>query len=170
MTGAESADPQPVLAPSSPEGPSPAPRRTGLIGLVTRYGQLIRYLVVGGFNTVFGYGCFAVLNYLLTGRVPYPYMVANVGSNVIAITVAFLGYKWFVFRTKGNYLREYLRTYLVYGSSVLLGLVLLPFFVALVGRILNNQLLVPYVAQAIAMPVVIIGSYIGHKWFSFRAP
>jgi len=144
------------------------PQRTGLVGLILRYGQVIRYLIVGGFNTLFGYGCFAVLNYLLTGRVPYPYMVAGVGSNVIAITVAFLGYKWFVFRTKGNYLREYLRTYLVYGSSAILGLLLLPFMVALVGRILKNQVLVPYVAQAIATPLVVISSFVGHKRFSFR--
>lgn len=162
MTGAESARSE------SLDGLGQT-HRTGLVGLILRYAQLIRYLIVGGFNTVFGYGCFAGLNYLLTGRVPYAYMVASIGSSVIAITVAFLGYKWFVFKTKGNYLREYLRTYVVYGSSSILGLLLLPILVALVGRFLKNQILVPYVAQAIAIPLVVVSSFIGHKRFSFRA-
>jgi putative flippase GtrA len=125
--------------------------------------------LVGGGNTAVGYGSFAGLNYLLTGHVPYSYMVANIGSNVFAITVAFFGYKLFVFRTKGNYLREYLRTYLVYGSSALLGLALLPLLVALVGRVSRNQVAVPYVAQAIVLPLVVIISFFGHKKFSFRA-
>ena len=34
--------------------------------------------------------------------------LAVVPSTVINITVAFLGYKWFVFKTKGNYLREWM--------------------------------------------------------------
>ena len=39
-------------------------------------------------------------------------------ANLIAITVAFLGYKWFVFRTRGNYLVEWIRCFGVYGSSM----------------------------------------------------
>ena len=63
--------------------------------------QFARYVLVGGFNTVFGYGLFALLNWLFTGLVSYSYMYAAALANIIAITVAFLGYKWFVFRTRG---------------------------------------------------------------------
>ena len=130
-------------------------------------GQLLRYLVVGGWNTLFGYGVFAGLTYVLTDRVPYAYMVANVLSNVIAITVAYLGYKVFVFKTRGNYLREYARFYVVYGAAMALGLVLLPAFVALVGLVLPRPALVPYVAQALVIPVTVLSSFVGHKRYSF---
>ncbi len=145
-------------------------RQLGWVGTqLSRYGQVIRYLLVGGANTVIGYAAFAGLNYLFTGRIPYPYMLANVGANVFAITVAFFGYKLFVFRTRGNYLREYLRTYVVYGSSAVLGLLLLPLQVAFVGMYLQNKVLVPYVAQAITVPLVVLVSFFGHKKYSFRS-
>ena len=131
-------------------------------------GQIIRYLLVGGWNTAFGYGAFAVLNYLLTGVIPYPYMVANVLANVVSITVAYFGYKFLVFKTKGNYWREYLRTYLVYGASCLASLAMLPVAVVLVGLVVPNRALVPYIAQAIILPVIVASSYFGHKKFSFR--
>jgi putative flippase GtrA len=73
--------------------------------------QLLRYLLVGGWNTVFGYSCFFLINRWLTHKMPaYSYIAASLSSNLISITVAFLGYKWFVFQTEGNYLREWLRS------------------------------------------------------------
>jgi len=129
--------------------------------------QLLRYLIVGAWNTLFGYSVFAGLTYVLTGHVPYAYMVANVLSNVVAITVAYVGYKLFVFKTKGNYLREYLRFYVVYGAAMLLGLALLPVFVVLVGLVLPRPALVPYVAQALVIPVTVLSSFVGHKRYSF---
>ncbi len=131
--------------------------------------QIIRYLLVGGLNTAFGYGSFALLNYLLTGHVPYPYMFANLAANVFSITFAFIGYKFFVFKTKGNFWREYLRTYAVYGTSMLVGFVLLPTLVFLLGFVIRRTALVPYVAQALCTGVVVFASYFGHKRFSFRA-
>jgi putative flippase GtrA len=139
-----------------------APRRA-------RFTQIVRYLVVGGLNTAFGYGSFAILNYLITGHIPYPYMVANVLANVVSITFAFVGYKYFVFRTKGNVLREYFRTYVVYGTSMLVGLALLPMLVFALGSVVHPVSLVPYVAQAICTVLVVFVSFFAHKKFSFRA-
>ena len=65
-------------------------------------GQLGRYLVVGIWNTAFGYATFALFTLLLEGHVPASYMVASLLASVINITVAFLGYKWFVFKTAGK--------------------------------------------------------------------
>jgi putative flippase GtrA len=130
--------------------------------------QLFRYLLVGGWNTLFGYLVFAGLTYLLTGLVPYAYMVAYVLSNVIAITAAYLGYKFLVFRTRGNYLSEYLRFYVVYGASALLGLVMLPILVKLVGLVLSRPSHAPYVAQALVIPLTVLASFVGHRGYSFR--
>jgi len=135
----------------------------------TRFFEVFRYLVVGGLNTIFGYGLFAALNYWLTGRISYPYMIANVLANILAISFSFIGYKYFVFKTKGNLLREYLRTYLVYGSSTLFGLALLPVLVFALGFVIHRPSVVPYVAQGIGTLLVVTASFFGHKKYSFRA-
>jgi putative flippase GtrA len=129
--------------------------------------QFLRYLLVGAWNTAFGYGTYAGLTWALTDRVPYAYMVAYVLANVIAITSAFLLYKAFVFRTKGNALREFLRVNVVYGATALLGFVLLPVAVFAVGKLLGPTW-APYVAQAILMPIGILAGFFGHKRFSFQ--
>ena len=66
---------------------------------------------------LFAYGLYALLTYLLTPLIPYAYMAAALLGTVVCITVSFLGYKMLVFRTKGNFLKEYLRCYVVYGTS-----------------------------------------------------
>lgn len=123
--------------------------------------RFVRYLVTGGVNTAFGYGVYAGLTWLLSGRVPWAYMVSAVLGNIVAITFSYVTYKIFVFKTPGNYLREYLRTYVVYGGTTLLGLVLLPFLVEVLG--MN-----PYVAPLIIIPVTVLSSFLGHKHFSFK--
>lgn len=130
--------------------------------------QVGRYLLVGGFNTVFGYSLFALLNYCLQGIGSYSYMLASLLSNLIAITVAFLGYKWFVFRTKGDYLREWIRCVAVYSSGMLLTLAGLPILVPLFRRLLvQRPQAAPYVAAAIMAVVTVIASFFGHKHISF---
>lgn len=130
--------------------------------------QLVRYLLVGGFNTAFGYGLFALLNWSFTGLGSYSYMYAAVLSNLIAITVAFLGYKWFVFRTRGNYLIEWIRCLGVYGSSMLISLAGLAVLVPVLRRGLHRPELASYIAAAIMMVVTVILSFFGHKNISFR--
>jgi putative flippase GtrA len=130
--------------------------------------QFARYVLVGGFNTVFGYGAFALLNWLFTGLGSYSYMYAAVLANFIAITVAFLGYKWFVFRTRGNYLREWIRCLGVYGSSALIGLVGLPILVPILRPHLRNPGQASYIAAAMLTIVSVMFSFVGHKKISFR--
>ncbi|MGC2619975.1 MAG: GtrA family protein, partial [Acidobacteriaceae bacterium] len=72
-------------------------------------GQFGRYLVVGVCNTIFGYSTYAGLTLLLTPHVRYAYIVASVLSGLVNITFSFLTYKWFIFKTRGNYLREWAR-------------------------------------------------------------
>jgi putative flippase GtrA len=95
-------------------------------------------------------------------------MYAAVLANFIAISVAFLGYKWFVFRTHGNYLREWIRCFGVYGSSVLIGLVGLPILVPILRPHLRNPGQASYIAGAMLTVVAVIFSFVGHKNISFR--
>lgn len=131
--------------------------------------QFGRYLLVGAFNTVFGYGLFALFNWLLT-QVSYGYLWATFFSNLIAITVAFLGYKWFVFRTKGHYVREWLRCMGVYGSSMALGLVGMAILVPLLRRHFAEPQAASYVAAALLTAATVIFSFLGHRHISFREP
>ena len=133
-------------------------------------GQFLRYLVVGGWNTLFGYSTYALFTALLTPRLRFGYMYAAVFSNLISITVAYFGYKFFVFKTQGNYLVEWLRCLLVYGSGMLPGLVLLPLLVEGLHYWFHLQRSGPYVAGALIMGLTVIYSFFGHKHFSFRVP
>jgi putative flippase GtrA len=130
--------------------------------------QVVRYLLVGGFNTCFGYALFVAFNYLFRALGVYGSEIASLLGNVIAITVAFLGYKWFVFRTHGNYLREWLRCLSVYGSSMLFALVMLPPLTLLLRRWYGHSQMASNVAAAILTVVTVAASYFGHKHFSFR--
>jgi putative flippase GtrA len=131
-------------------------------------GQFVRYILVGGFNTAFGYGLFALLTWCFRGLGSYNYMYAAVLSNAIAISVAFLGYKWLVFRTRGHYLIEWVRCFGVYGSSALIGLAGLPILVPILRHFVHRPELAPYIAGAIMTVVTVLFSFAGHKNFSFR--
>ncbi len=130
--------------------------------------QFVRYIMVGGFNAVFGYSVFALLTWSFRGLGSYNYMYAAILGNVIAISAAFLGYKWFVFRTRGNYLVEWIRCFGVYGSSALIGLAGLPILVPILRHILHKPERAPYIAGAALMMVTVVFSFLGHKNISFR--
>ncbi|HEV2704039.1 MAG TPA: GtrA family protein [Steroidobacteraceae bacterium] len=137
---------------------------------ITRHfppGQFLRYLVVGGFNTLFGYSCFAVLNWLLTPHLPYAYILAGVLSSVINITFSFFNYKWFIFKTKGNYLREWTRCVVVYSGGIAASAVLLPVCVILLRHLTQMNESAPYAAAAVLTAINVFASFIGHKKFSF---
>lgn len=130
--------------------------------------QFVRYVLVGGFNTVFGYSIFALLNWFFRDFGPFAYMYAWLLANLIAITVAFLAYKWFVFKTHGNYLIEWIRCFGVYGSGLLFGAVALPITVTILRRVMHRTDLAPYVAVALLTTITVSLSFVGHRNFSFK--
>jgi len=107
---------------------------------------------------LFGYLVFVGLYFWLGNRTNY--LVLLLISNVLSITNAYIGYKLLVFKTRGNYFREYLRFYMVYGAAILINFLLLPIAVEVLK-------ITPPVAQGILMWLTVVVSYIGHKYFSF---
>ncbi len=131
--------------------------------------QWLRYLAVGACNTLFGYGCFAFFTLLLSPLMAYGYVLASLLANFLSITFAFLGYKWFVFKTEGNYLKEWGRCLAVYTGSMMLSAAALPFVVAVVRHQTGRDHSAPYIAGAIVLVSSIIFSFFGHRHISFGA-
>lgn len=121
--------------------------------------KMLRYLIVGGFNTVFGY--FVTVGLYYTLRSHLHIVVIGVIANVVCITVSFMTYKLFVFNSSGSWWREYLRCYIVYGGSALIGIAGL--------WLLVNVLGVPFwLAQGLLMVISVVISFAGHDRFTFK--
>jgi putative flippase GtrA len=122
--------------------------------------QKLRYLLVGGWNTIFGYftgiGIYNLLNLDLS------IWLIGLLSNVVCISMSFLTYKIFVFRTKGNWLVEYFRSFIVYGFMAIVGIFLLWLFVIKLAITIE-------IAQALIILCTTVISYIGHLNFTFNS-
>lgn len=121
--------------------------------------RLVRFLLVGVFNTVFGYGLFAVLQLTLGDRVHY--LILVFASTVISVFEAYVVQRLLVWRVRGRWWREFARFASVYAGSLGVNLVLLPVFVEIVG--------IPVlIGQAIVMAVNSLGTFVLHRSFTFR--
>jgi putative flippase GtrA len=159
-----------------PDGAPPDPKAHGPFAAMRRVlpsGEVIRFLMVGGFNTAFSLalysGCVIVFGRLLpTHGKPLIADIAFIVSTPICITVAFLCYKHFVFRTKGNYLKEWLRCFAVYSVSFPMGLVILPAATQLFQRSALTHPYAPFLAGIVNSILIACYSYFAHKKFSFK--
>lgn len=94
--------------------------------------------------------------------------VAYLFASFVNITISFLGYKWFVFRTKGNYLLEYSRSFSVYLPTLAISAVAIAPLTLLLRRFTPFPGQAPYVAGAILLVITVVLSFLGHKHISFR--
>lgn len=117
--------------------------------------QKIRYLLVGGFNTVFAYGFFLLLLMML------PYNVALIAQYVVTVNVSVFTMRYYVFQSRGNVKAEYLKAVSVYVGIFFFNAAALNFLV-LYCR------LVPAVAQAVYLTVSTVLTFLLHKYYSFR--
>ncbi|HUN89594.1 MAG TPA: GtrA family protein [Terriglobales bacterium] len=127
-----------------------------------------RFLLVGAGNTLFGYGAYALLTALLQPRYAHGYMAAGVMAHLISVTFSFTTYKWLVFKTHGNYLKEWARSVVVYSGGFVVTLIMLPILVFGVHHLTSLTTAAPYVAGAIMMGLNAIYYFIGHGRFTFR--
>jgi putative flippase GtrA len=119
----------------------------------------VRYLLAGGWNTLFGYLVGLSIYYGLDGMVGV--VAVGIMANIVAITMAFVTYKLFVFQTKGNWLSEYLRAYLVYGATAVVGIGLLWILVDGLGVRF-------WIAQGLVIVITVVVSYLSHSRFTFK--
>lgn len=119
----------------------------------------MRFLVVGGWNTLFSYGMLWILDAFLHARLHYTLILTI--NWVIGVTHNLFTFKLLVFRTRGNWLKEYLRSYVVYAGAYVANLAI----VAVVMEIWHPRL---GVAALPAIAVVTLISWFGHKHFTYR--
>ncbi len=103
-----------------------------------------------------------------TANLYWEVISAQVVSYPINITASYFGYKFLVFKTRGNYLREWLKCVVVYGTGLFPGLVLLPLLVAALLHFPYIHGSAPYIANALLVGVGAIYSFLGHKHVTFR--
>lgn len=118
-----------------------------------------RYIIAGGWNTFFGYGLMILIYERFKDQAHI--LILSAFCNVIAITMSFFTYKFFVFRTRGSWIGEWMRSFAVYGSAAVLSMTMLWIFVDFMYM---NILL----AQALATVFVAAASYIGHAAYTFK--
>jgi len=123
--------------------------------------QAVRYVLVGAWNTVFGYGLFVLLHQLLSGTVHY--IVILVVASLVAILNAFVCHRRFVFRVQGSVLLDLARFSVVYLVALAANVALLPLLVEVLG-------LHVLVGQALVVAGTVVASFFAHRSFSFRRP
>ncbi|UXA04245.1 GtrA family protein [Mycobacterium sp. SMC-2] len=128
--------------------------------------QRVAFLMVGGINTVVGFGIFVAcsesLGHLVDqrfGKVAGSLVTLGI-AHVLSVLFAFVMHRRFVFRVRGHVLRDLVRFWSVYITAAGINFVALPVLVELgLDRI---------PAQAIVVASTTLLSYFGHRYFSFR--
>ena len=139
-----------------------SPRKSLMTGIPATLGywsdQRVRFLIIGAWNTAFGYVTFVIFYALLANRVNY--LVIAFLAHACAVTAAFAAHKRLVFRSSQHWLPEFLR----YNISLLIGLATGLFLLWLSVSFLGLH---PIAAQAIVTVLIVALNYFFHTQFSF---
>ncbi len=119
--------------------------------------EKIRFLLVGSFNTVIAYGLFSFLYFVSRGN----YAWAAFLQYVLTVQLSFLTMRYYVFRGKGPFLKEYIKTISVYIWLLFFNMAWL--FVLIDGLNINA-----YLTQGLYIIMSVVLTYLFHKYFSFK--
>ena len=119
--------------------------------------EKIRFVLVGGFNTVISYFVFIFI-YRLIG---INYNAALITQYLITVNISFLTMRYYVFQSHGNLGKEFLKTWLVYIQMFFVNAAILNFLVIV-------MMLGPILSQGLYLCISTILTYILHRNFSFR--
>lgn len=118
----------------------------------------IRFLLIGGVNAVISYIIFVFAVWLISAD---HYQICVILQWTISSIFSYFNQKFFVFCTKGNYLKEYLKCCSTWMLSYVLNVIILEL---LVRFAIKNV----YLSQFISLFVVSIVTYVLFKYFAFR--
>ncbi len=121
--------------------------------------EKIRFLLVGGYNTLFAYGLFCIAELILSNK--FSYLIVLCIVHFISVINSFFSLRVFVFQSRGSFFLEYLRVNLVYLLYLLLNAMMLYILKSVLGINL-------FVAQFICIIILSVLFYFIHKFFSFN--
>ncbi|MCL2881982.1 MAG: GtrA family protein [Coriobacteriia bacterium] len=139
--------------------------------------EFVRFLCAGAFNTAFNWGLFALLWLILKPEASllmaaqastlrfiggHYYAVVTWIAWFLTVPVSTYTMRRFVFRHEGAYFRQVLRAYGVYLPAQLVSMGVLVFCV----QVLKFH---PLLGQLVAVCFSTVISYVGNKFFTFRA-
>lgn len=120
--------------------------------------RFMRFLIIGSVNAGISYIIYAIC-VLIFGTQHYQLCVTL--QWVLSSFTSYFNQKFFVFCTKGNYVKEYLKCCSTWAVSYILNVVILEI---MVRYLIKNV----YIAQFICLFLVSIATYILFKFFAFR--
>ena len=138
-----------------------------LVDLLAKHRVKIKFVLVGIWNTIFGYSVFCLLDALFLNIFAtryIAYMSAMVLGQVIAIINAYIFHKYVTFKSRvrgREMIIEFFRFSMTYAVIFCLNLILLPIFVEIFH-------ITPKISAAILILICTAISYLGHSRFSFK--
>ena len=118
----------------------------------------IRFLIIGGVNAAISYVIFAISVYFIGDRY---YQICAALQWIISSLFSFTNQKLFVFCTKGNWIKEYIKCCTTWLVSYILNVLILEAFV----KFLHLNV---YMAQFLAIFAVSVVTYVMFKYFAFK--
>jgi len=118
----------------------------------------IRFLFIGALNAAISYAIFAAAVFILGSK---HYQACVILQWSLSSVFSYFNQKFFVFCTKGNYLKEYLKCCSTWAVSYLLNVIILEL---LVRFAIKNV----YLSQFISIFAVSVVTYVLFKYFAFR--
>jgi putative flippase GtrA len=120
--------------------------------------EKVRFLLAGAWNTLVGYLIFVGVH------IVYGTKLGTVGtiivSYVIALPAAFIVQRLFVFRTRGIWIKQFIRFALANSTVVVANSIFLPIAI-------TTTRADPLLLQAIFLVISAATSYLAHKHYSF---
>ncbi len=132
--------------------------------------EKLRFLLVGGFNTVVAYSMLTLLDWLFNKvNIFYGWGFPEVGvanaalivQYVITINLSFLTMRYYVFRSHGDWRTELAKAWSVYIFLYLINAPIMSFLMLMFD-------LQAWQAQAIYLTFSTIVTFLLHKYYSFR--
>lgn len=129
-----------------------------LMNMWLKIPRFMRFLIIGSLNAAISYVIYAIC-VLILGTEHYQLCVTLQWA--LSSVTSYINQKFFVFCTKGNYIKEYLKCCSTWVFSYILNVIILEIMV----RFLIKNV---FVAQFVCLFLVSIATYILFKVFAFK--
>lgn len=135
--------------------------KTKLLKIIKKYDEVIRYLIIGVLTTIFS----LLIYYLFSRGINLDYKISIILSWFMTVIFAFFSNKVVVFKSRTNYIKDFLFEIVNFFKYRILSLLIDFFIMIILIEIINiNDL----IAKVIVQVVIIIVNYVFSKFLVFN--